>query len=54
MHAGSDASAIAHVRSAREAALADPEGRALAGVLGMKPPEPKVHPIRIVRRTPAR
>jgi len=54
MHAGSDASAIARVRSAREAALADPEGRVLAGVLGLKPPEPKVHPIRIVRRTPAR
>ena len=41
------------VRSARMAALADPEGRELAGALGLPAPEPKAHPVRIVRRRPA-
>ncbi len=41
----------ARVRDARVAALADPEGRTLAKSLGIPAPEPKVHPIRIVRRT---
>jgi indolepyruvate ferredoxin oxidoreductase beta subunit len=40
------------VRGARLAALADPEGRQLAGALGLPAPEPKTHPIRIVRRQP--
>jgi indolepyruvate ferredoxin oxidoreductase beta subunit len=42
------------VRAAREAALADPEGRTLARALGLPPPAPRVHPIHIVRRKPAR
>lgn len=41
-----------HVRRARLAALSDPEGRQLAGVLGLPPPEAKSHPIHIVRRRP--
>ena len=45
--------AAARVRSARAAALDDPEGRTLARTLGLAPPEPKSHPIRIVRRKPA-
>ena len=45
--------AAARVRSARAAALDDPEGRTLARALGLAPPEPKSHPIRIVRRKPA-
>lgn len=46
--------AAARVRSAREAALADPEGRTLARALGLPPPEVRSHPIHIVRRKPAR
>uniref|UniRef100_UPI000D3C3527 indolepyruvate oxidoreductase subunit beta family protein n=1 Tax=unclassified Variovorax TaxID=663243 RepID=UPI000D3C3527 len=46
--------AAARVRSAREAALADPEGRTLARALGLPPPQAKSHPIHIVRRKPAR
>jgi indolepyruvate ferredoxin oxidoreductase beta subunit len=46
--------AAARVRSAREAALADPEGRTLARALGLPPPEGRSHPIHIVRRKPAR
>ena len=42
--------AVARVRSAREAALVDPEGRALARSLGLPPPPVRSHPIRIVRR----
>ena len=42
--------AVARVRSAREAALVDPEGRALARSLGLPPPPIRAHPIRIVRR----
>ncbi len=38
----------AALRRAREAALADPEGRSLAQALGLPPPAPKVHPIRFV------
>ena len=53
-----DAAALAlaaeRVRAAREAALADPEGRTLARALGLPPPAPRVHPIHIVRRKPAR
>lgn len=50
-HAALDTPAlIQRVRSARLAALADPEGRQLAGALGLPAPEPKSHPIRIVRR----
>ena len=41
------------VRSARLAALADPESRQLAGALGLPAPEPKAQPIRFVRRRPA-
>ena len=39
------------LRTAREAALRDPEGRQLAGALGLPPPAPKVYPIRIVKRS---
>ncbi|WPG41222.1 indolepyruvate oxidoreductase subunit beta family protein [Variovorax sp. EBFNA2] len=46
--------AAARVRAAREAALADPEGRTLARALGLPPPEARSHPIHIVRRKPAR
>jgi indolepyruvate ferredoxin oxidoreductase beta subunit len=46
--------AAARVRAAREAALADPEGRTLARALGLPAPAPRVHPIHIVRRKPAR
>lgn len=42
--------AIQRVRTAREAALLDPEGRALARSLGLPPPPLKEQPIRIVRR----
>jgi indolepyruvate ferredoxin oxidoreductase beta subunit len=47
---GDLSAALQRVRSARIAALADPEGRQLAGALGLPIPEPKAHPIRIVRR----
>lgn len=46
-------SLVQKVRAARLAALSDPEGRQLAGVLGTQPPELKAHPIRIVRRQAA-
>ncbi len=36
----------AAIRRAREAALADPEGRTLAAALGLPPPAPKAQPIR--------
>lgn len=52
--AGSLEQAADRVRSAREAALADPEGRTLARALGLPPPEVRAHPIHIVRRRPAR
>jgi len=52
--AGSLEQAADRVRSAREAALADPEGRTLARALGLPAPEVRAHPIRIVRRRPAR
>ncbi len=49
------AASAERVRSARLAALADPEGRALAGSLGLPRPEPKAQPIRFVRKaTPQR
>ncbi len=38
------------IREAAAAALADPQGRALAQALGEPPPEPPLRPIRIVRR----
>ncbi|HVL54938.1 MAG TPA: DUF6537 domain-containing protein, partial [Burkholderiaceae bacterium] len=38
------------IRRARQAALAEPEGRELARVLGRPLPEPTEHPVRIVRR----
>lgn len=44
--------AAGRVKAARQAALADPEGRKLAGALGRPTPEPKVQPIHIVRRRP--
>jgi len=44
---------VMRVQSARKAALGDPDGRALAGALGLPRPEPVAHPIRIVRRRPA-
>lgn len=40
-----------HARTAREAALLDPEGRALARSLGLPPPPLKEQPIRFIRRT---
>jgi indolepyruvate ferredoxin oxidoreductase beta subunit len=46
--------AAARVRAAREAALADPEGRTLARALGLPPPQVRSHPIHIVRRKPSR
>lgn len=52
--AGSLEQAADRVRSAREAALADPEGRTLARALGLPAPEVRAHPIHIVRRRPAR
>lgn len=42
--------AIRRVRAAREAALLDPEGRALARSLGLPPPPLKEQPIRFIRR----
>ena len=45
--------AALRVGAARDAALADPEGRTLARALGLAPPEPRTHPIRIVRRKPS-
>lgn len=51
--AGSLDTAADRVRSARDAALADPEGRTLARALGLPTPEARTHPIHIVRR-PAR
>ena len=44
------AARAAEIRKAREAALADPEGRALAGALGLPAPEPQPKPIKLVRR----
>jgi indolepyruvate ferredoxin oxidoreductase beta subunit len=38
------------IRKAREAALTDPEGRALAGALGLPPPDPVTKPIKLVPR----
>jgi indolepyruvate ferredoxin oxidoreductase beta subunit len=38
------------IRKAREAALADPEGRTLAGALGLPMPAPQPKPIKLVRR----
>jgi indolepyruvate ferredoxin oxidoreductase beta subunit len=46
----SPAARAAEIRRAREAALADPEGRTLAGALGLPAPEPKARPIKLVRR----
>jgi indolepyruvate ferredoxin oxidoreductase beta subunit len=43
----------AEIRTAREAALADPEGRTLAGALGLPVPAPSLKPIKLVRRTRA-
>ena len=40
----------AEIRKARDAALADPEGRALAGTLGLPMPAPQAKPIKLVRR----
>lgn len=48
-----DASAVERIHKARKAALDDPEGRALAGALGLPPPQPVAQPIRFVRRRPA-
>lgn len=42
------------IRSACEAALADPEGRALAGALGLPPPAPAERPVRFVARAARR
>lgn len=44
------ATVLSRVREARKAALADPEGRQLAGALGLAVPAPKEQPIRFVRR----
>ncbi|MBS0436112.1 MAG: indolepyruvate oxidoreductase subunit beta family protein [Proteobacteria bacterium] len=43
----------ARVRTARVAALGDPQGRQLAGSLGLPPPEPVAQPITFHRRRPA-
>jgi indolepyruvate ferredoxin oxidoreductase beta subunit len=40
----------AEIRKARDAALADPEGRTLAGALGLPAPAPQPKPIKLVRR----
>lgn len=51
---GGEAAALAaRVAAARAAALADPEGRALARALDMPAPPPRAVPIRIVSRRPA-
>lgn len=42
------------IRDACEAALADPEGRALAGALGLPPPAPAERPVRFVARAARR
>ena len=44
------AARAAEIRKAREAALADPEGRTLAGALGLPMPAPQAKPIKLVRR----
>lgn len=44
----------AAIRRAREAALADPEGRALAASLGQPAPAPREQPIRLVARAARR
>jgi indolepyruvate ferredoxin oxidoreductase beta subunit len=44
------AARAAEIRKAREAALADPEGRTLAGALGLPVPAPTPKPIKLVRR----
>jgi len=44
---------IERVRTARLAAMGDPEGRKLAGALGLPPPPPKVSPITFHRRRPS-
>jgi indolepyruvate ferredoxin oxidoreductase beta subunit len=44
------AARAAEIRKARDAALADPEGRTLAGTLGLPLPEPTAKPIKLVRR----
>ena len=49
--AGADLAA--RIRAAREAALADPEGRQLAKTLGLPTPEPAVRPIHFVRNKSA-
>jgi indolepyruvate ferredoxin oxidoreductase beta subunit len=41
---------IERVRNARNAALQDPDGRAMASVLGIKPPELKAKPLRFIRK----
>jgi indolepyruvate ferredoxin oxidoreductase beta subunit len=54
-HASDDAAALAQrVKTARKAALADPEGRALAGALGLPQAEPKPQPIRVFRNAASR
>lgn len=47
---GDDPALAQRVAAAREAALADPEGRALAAALDMPAPPPRAVPVRIVRR----
>ncbi len=46
----SPAARAVEIRKARDAALADPEGRTLAGTLGLPLPEPTAKPIKLVRR----
>jgi indolepyruvate ferredoxin oxidoreductase, beta subunit len=48
-----DAELATRIRRAREAALADPEGRQLAQTLGLPVPEPVAKPINFVRNRPA-
>lgn len=48
--AQSPSASTARVRAARQAALEDPDGRKLATVLGLEPPELKARPVRIVRK----
>lgn len=50
---GDPESLTERVAAARTAALTDPEGRALAGILGLPRPEPKPQSIRIFRKTSA-
>ncbi|WP_043458749.1 indolepyruvate oxidoreductase subunit beta family protein [Azohydromonas australica] len=52
-HQALDPGLAERVRQARQAAMADPQGRQLAAALGLPVPEPVAQPIRIVRKAAA-